>query len=98
MEKTWMYMVECAIESEINRYTTANPADIYFDEGNLCGARTCALIAGYPESYISDTLRTVEELVEGYIKGGGNPYEIHWRMHDIYFHLRVLGFDGNIRA
>ena len=42
MEKTWMYMVECAIESEINRYTTANPADIYFDEGNLCGARTCA--------------------------------------------------------
>ena len=99
MKEIWKYFVRCAVAStpsikEARRAEGATDSEEAFGDGNFYGARTCALITGYSESYLYDTFCIVEGIMDDYIKRSGDPYITSSYMDKVFERLSDMGFDG----
>ena len=99
MKEIWKQFVRCAAEDsfavkEGKRREGASDAELAYTEGAYNAAYTCAVASGYKGHYLSDVVIAVDNIMENYIKNGGDPYGVANCMDEVFEKLDDMGFDG----
>ena len=95
-EKIWRYYVKTILPKtdviqEARKKEGESERDRVLADGNFYGARSCALLVGYKEKHLFDVYQTVRAIMNEYVEGGGDPYNLGVFLPEVYKKLAERG-------